>query len=367
MDVGELGLFQRKPDAEAGVAGLGPQLDGPVVLANDAHNGIEAEAGPFANLFGGEKGVEDAGLNFGGNAGTIIFNFDDGIVEFARRVDSEFAFAIHGVDGIVNEVGPDLIEFATIATDARQVGSVFADNGDAGFQAVAKNFQRVFEIFVEIDFLHGGLVHVRVALDGGDKIGDAASGVIDFLDETKNGDDGSDAFQGGSKDWSAGGGDQSFKFFRSYFGFGEHGRNIPRLFDIVLLEPCGECIFAIAPLQRVERRAGAGGGIFGSIAFELENGVALRVGNGLLEKFDAGRADIIHGARETLGGATSGSGGIIEFVGEAGGKFAESGEFFLLGLHASNLANAIGHEGDEALSQQRTALQHVWKILFVEQ
>src|ERR1700693_692975 len=282
------------------------------MLANNAHHCIEAEAGPFANLFGGEKGVEDAGLNFGGNAGTVISDFDDGIVEFARGVDSEFAFAIHGIDGIVNEVGPDLIEFATITADARQVGSVFADNGDAGFEAVAKNFQRVFEIFVEIDFLHGGLVHIGIALDGGDQIGDAASGVIDFLNQAKNGDDGSDAFQGGSKDWGTGGGDQSFKFFRRYFGFGEHGRNIPRLFDIVVLEPSGECIFAVASLQRVERGAGARGGIFRSIAFEQENGVALRVGNGLLQKFDAGRADIVHGARETLGGATSGGSGLFE-------------------------------------------------------
>src|SRR5580692_1939221 len=336
------------------------------MLANNAHHGIEAEAGPFANLFGGEKGVEDAGLNFGGNAETVIANFDDSIVEFARGVDSEFAFAIHGIDGIVNEVGPDLIEFATIATDARQVGSVFADNGDAGFQAVPKNFQRVFEIFVEIDFLHSGLVHVGIALDGGDKIGDAASGVIDFLNQAKNGDDGSDAFQGGSKDWGAGGGDQSFKFFRRYFRFGKHGRNIPRLLDIVVLEPSGECIFTVASFQRVEWRASARGGIFRSIAFEQENGVALRVGNRLLQEFDAGRADIIHCASETLGGATSGGGGIIEFVGEAGGEFAKSGELILLGLHAGNVANAVGHESNEALAEQRAALQHVWKIFFMQ-
>src|SRR5580700_7822560 len=167
-----------------------------MMFADDAHDGVEAETGAFANFFCGEKGVEDAGLNFGGNAGTVIANFDDGIVEFARGVDSEFTFAIHGIDGVVNEVGPDLIEFAAIATNARQVGSVFTDNGDAGFQSVAKNFQRVLEVFVEIDFLQGGLVHVGIALDGGDQIGDTASGVIDFLNQAKNSDDGSNAFQG---------------------------------------------------------------------------------------------------------------------------------------------------------------------------
>src|ERR1044072_4395067 len=86
---------------------------------HDAPGNIETETGASADVFGGEERVENPALNLGRNSRAVVAHGDD----HAGRVDGgpdAHAPAWCGVDGIVEQVGPDLIELTTVAVDGRQ-------------------------------------------------------------------------------------------------------------------------------------------------------------------------------------------------------------------------------------------------------
>ncbi len=66
-------------------------------------------------------------MRIGRNAGTVVSNFHEDEIVFARSVYGELAIAVHGVGGVINEIGPDLIEFAATGHDFRKIRSVIAD------------------------------------------------------------------------------------------------------------------------------------------------------------------------------------------------------------------------------------------------
>ena len=78
---GWVDLCDGESDAEFGVAGLGVELDGAVVVADEAAGDVESEAGSLAEGFGGEEGIEDAAAKLRGNAGTVVSDsHDDALV-----------------------------------------------------------------------------------------------------------------------------------------------------------------------------------------------------------------------------------------------------------------------------------------------
>ena len=62
-------------DAKARVARLRFQVDGPVMLSDDAQGGIEAKACASSHALRGEEGIEDATLCVRRNAGAIVADF----------------------------------------------------------------------------------------------------------------------------------------------------------------------------------------------------------------------------------------------------------------------------------------------------
>src|SRR5690348_5351801 len=101
------GFRQREQDGECGVARLGADADVAVVfLDDDAVADVEAESGAFADGFGREERLEDAGADFGRDAGAGVVDIDGealaGVVEV--RGDGEGAAAVHRGDGVVDEV-----------------------------------------------------------------------------------------------------------------------------------------------------------------------------------------------------------------------------------------------------------------------
>src|SRR5579863_4738208 len=127
-------LPQGNANEETSVAGLRFHFDAAVMFLNDAHDGVEAEAGAFANGLGGEEGIEDARFDFRRNAWAVVADLDANGVKVAAGTDAEFALAVHGVDSVVDEIGPNLVEFAPESADAREIGSVVARNGYALLQ-----------------------------------------------------------------------------------------------------------------------------------------------------------------------------------------------------------------------------------------
>ena len=73
-------------------------------VAND-----QPKSGACADRFGGEKGFEQVGLDVQGNAGTVVHDFNDQLIVFQTGANADFPGAIDDVDGVVNEIGPNLV------------------------------------------------------------------------------------------------------------------------------------------------------------------------------------------------------------------------------------------------------------------
>lgn len=108
------------------------------MLSDDAQRGINVKGSTLSHLLRGEEGIENALLHVRRNAGAIVADFHDGAIQLVKRANPELAFAVHGVNGIINEIGPHLIELAAVGTDARELRIVIADHCDAIFRRLPK-------------------------------------------------------------------------------------------------------------------------------------------------------------------------------------------------------------------------------------
>ena len=82
------------------------------VLLHDTLNRVEPEASPFADSLGGKERFEDMRLYLGRNSRSVIGDFNYDTIVFAIRSDSKPALASHSIDGIVDDIRPNLIELA---------------------------------------------------------------------------------------------------------------------------------------------------------------------------------------------------------------------------------------------------------------
>src|SRR5579883_1795956 len=154
------GLVDGDANLEARVAGDGGEGNRAAKLADNTMHGIEAETRAVADALGGEEGLEDARLNVFWDTGTIVGDFDDDFIALADDAEAERAFIVHSVGSVVDEIGPDLIEFAAVGGDLGNVGSEIADHGDALAELVLHDGDGGFQAADDVDFLHRRLVHI---------------------------------------------------------------------------------------------------------------------------------------------------------------------------------------------------------------
>src|SRR5271157_2254356 len=131
-----------------------------MMIPDNAANRIQSQTRPLADSLGGEKGVKNVGQNRGGNSGSVVANFDEDAVEFTRGPHSQLALPLHGLDGIGNQVRPNLIELTAIGANFGKIFVIFADDVYSPFKAVVENRQGILKPLMQVDILHGSLVHV---------------------------------------------------------------------------------------------------------------------------------------------------------------------------------------------------------------
>ena len=128
-----LGFEGGEIDLEGGAqAQLAFHFHPAVVLFDNAKNCRQAEAGAFADVFGGEEGLEDVGEVFRRNAGAGIRNADpgklsnaifpiglaSGAIEFnLLSGDAQATAERHGIAGIDGQVHDHLVYHAGIGQD----------------------------------------------------------------------------------------------------------------------------------------------------------------------------------------------------------------------------------------------------------
>src|SRR5262250_1440333 len=80
------------------------------MLLHNSLNSVQTQAGAFSNSLGGKKRFKYMGLDIRWNSGTVIANLNHHTPAVAISVYPKFAPAVHRIDGIVNDVGPNLIQ-----------------------------------------------------------------------------------------------------------------------------------------------------------------------------------------------------------------------------------------------------------------
>ena len=128
----------------------------------DPAHRFETQPGSLPHSLGGEERLENMVLHFRRDARSIVGDFDQQAIDLARRADTQLALSLHGVDGVVDQVGPDLVQVAAARADLRQGAVEIELHRDAVFQPVTEHQQRAFEALVDVHFLIGPLVHVGV-------------------------------------------------------------------------------------------------------------------------------------------------------------------------------------------------------------
>ena len=82
------------------------------MLSHYALNRVQAQSGSLPYSFGREERFEDVRLDLRRNSRAVVADLNYGAGIIAIGSNSELALSAHGVNGIVNNVGPDLIELA---------------------------------------------------------------------------------------------------------------------------------------------------------------------------------------------------------------------------------------------------------------
>src|ERR1700685_4814540 len=106
------GLSHGGPDLETRVAGLRTQLNISAVLLNNSLDRVQAQARASPHSFGREKRFKDVGLYLFRNSWTVVADLDYYATVIAIGSGAQFALAVHRVNRIIDNVGPDLVEFA---------------------------------------------------------------------------------------------------------------------------------------------------------------------------------------------------------------------------------------------------------------
>src|SRR5947209_6811689 len=103
---------QREPHLEKRVPWLRRDLNVTSMLFHNSLHGVEAEAGAFSNSFGGEERLKDVRLYCGRDSRSIVSNLNHDAPVVAISSNSQLTFPAHRINGIVDQVGPYLIELA---------------------------------------------------------------------------------------------------------------------------------------------------------------------------------------------------------------------------------------------------------------
>src|SRR5262249_36050288 len=149
------GAFERQPDFEPGFTGAGLKLNlSPMTIGDDAVADDQTQARAGTDSFGGEEWFKDAGLNLRGDAADVLDDFDDELVVFDKGPDANFAGTIDCIDGVIHQVGPDLVQFAGVGEDARSGPVKSADQFDI-LELVPEHGQGALNALMDVNLLHG--------------------------------------------------------------------------------------------------------------------------------------------------------------------------------------------------------------------
>src|SRR5215203_3208669 len=112
---------------------------------------------PLPVLCGVER-LECAGRDVRWHAGAGVADFNDDVFPVSPGRYSQSAGAVHRVDGVIDEIGPHLVEFAGVGVDPGDDAVVTYDVDVV--ELVAEHHQGAFEAVADVDALDRSSVHL---------------------------------------------------------------------------------------------------------------------------------------------------------------------------------------------------------------
>ena len=116
-----------------------------VPLHHDVPGYREPEPGPLTRRLGREEHVEQLREVLRGDAGPVVLDLDLDHVARTPGTDDQGALTGHRIDGVVDEVGPYLVELARVGLNRGQVIGVLATHGDADLELAVQHDEGVLE------------------------------------------------------------------------------------------------------------------------------------------------------------------------------------------------------------------------------
>ena len=254
------------------------------------------------------------------------------------------AVAGHRVDGVVDQVRPDLVELAGDRLDARHVGAVVAHHRHAVADPVRQHHERALQPLGDVGELHRGPVELGVGLHRRHQLGDATGRLLHLAQQAACRVGAGDPLEPGPQPVAVEHlGDPLAP--RDVDACGrERGRDQPVPVDAAPDEPGRQRVLPVGHHHRVR-----GPGRLLDLATQRVEGDELGCRDRALGEPPEGREQRLAGIAQRVHRARRGRGRVVDLVGEPGRQRAEGDQRLLLPRHRLDVAG--GEE--QALDQVR--------------
>src|SRR5271166_3415973 len=126
-------------------------MDIAAMFFHDALRSIEAEARSLSDSLSREERLEDVLLNVRWNTRAVVADFHHHPSILAISANSQLAFAIHRIDGVVDDVRPNLIQFAAEGVHQQRNTLIVSLHLNAPFELVIKDGQCRLQALHDVD------------------------------------------------------------------------------------------------------------------------------------------------------------------------------------------------------------------------
>src|SRR5258708_7166703 len=83
------------------------------MAANNPVNGVQSYSSALADVLGREEWLKEMRFHHVGNTGSTVDNLNETEIELSGSSNYQITLTAHGIDRIVNEIGPDLVQLAS--------------------------------------------------------------------------------------------------------------------------------------------------------------------------------------------------------------------------------------------------------------
>src|SRR5215218_7097176 len=149
------------------------------MIGDDAPHDCQPEPRPGPDILGRVERLEDVDLCRTRYPRSVVGDLDDHTRAFHVRPDGDASASVHSVYGVVDQVGPYLVQLAAVPRYPGQVFLVLSDQRDV-LQPRLEDGEGVLQAGDHIDLSHNRPVHVSVLFHRPDQMGDASYASLDL-------------------------------------------------------------------------------------------------------------------------------------------------------------------------------------------